>query len=348
MAVTKSSADSALITWTTNIQSTSEVNFGTTTGQYPLTISSTTTATSHSILLTGLDPAATYYFRVKSTYSTSYTSTAGEYTFTLGGVSAVSPTVVSTDTTSTTALENQLAQLQALLATLVAQAQALGIPVPGLTAGSGSGLSLLTQTMAFGSHASEVSLLQTILRDKTAVYPAGLVTGYFGQATLSAVRAFQTTYGISGSGKSDWGLVGPLTRKALNKLVSGGLLTPAYVAPVQTQSQTPAQPAKPASTATVTPVTTPTSSTTPTKPVTTPAVSITDTLSLGYTGGQVTLLQTILAKNTAFYPEGAITGIYDAATERAVERFQLYYKIVTPGDPEYGVVGVKTRGRMVQ
>jgi hypothetical protein len=60
----------------------------------------------------------------------------------------------------------------------------------------------------------------------------------------------------------------------------------------------------------------------------------------------VTFLQQKLLKYPLFYPEGVITGIYDAATERAVERLQLYYTLLTPSDPEYGMVGVKTRGRV--
>jgi len=50
------------------------------------------------------------------------------------------------------------------------------------------------------------------------------------------------------------------------------------------------------------------------------------------------------------YPEGLITGYFGPLTEKAVQRFQLKYKIVnskTPeSDPGYGYVGPKTRGKL--
>jgi hypothetical protein len=59
--------NSAVITWTTNEASDSAVQYGTTSGSYPLSRNSTTLVTSHSVTLTGLNDDTTYFFRVRST-----------------------------------------------------------------------------------------------------------------------------------------------------------------------------------------------------------------------------------------------------------------------------------------
>ena len=59
--------NSAVITWTTDEASDSAVQYGTTSGSYPLSRNSTTLLTSHSVTLTGLNDDTTYFFRVRST-----------------------------------------------------------------------------------------------------------------------------------------------------------------------------------------------------------------------------------------------------------------------------------------
>jgi hypothetical protein len=56
----------AVITWTTDELSDSEVQYGATAGSYPLSRNSTNLVTSHSVTLTGLNDDTTYYFRVGS------------------------------------------------------------------------------------------------------------------------------------------------------------------------------------------------------------------------------------------------------------------------------------------
>jgi peptidoglycan hydrolase-like protein with peptidoglycan-binding domain len=68
-----------------------------------------------------------------------------------------------------------------------------------------------------------VKRLQTILAKDKALYPEGLVTGWFGPATLRAVQAFQKKSGIASSGTPEttgYGAVGPKTAKALLILCS--------------------------------------------------------------------------------------------------------------------------------
>jgi hypothetical protein len=57
---------SASITWTTDEQSTSRVDYGTSSGSLTLNAASATLVTSHGVTLTGLTPGTTYYFRVTS------------------------------------------------------------------------------------------------------------------------------------------------------------------------------------------------------------------------------------------------------------------------------------------
>ena len=64
------------------------------------------------------------------------------------------------------------------------------------------------------------------------------------------------------------------------------------------------------------------------------------------TNTQVSALQTFLSLDSTIYPEGLVTGFFGAATQRAVQRFQIRYAIVAAGAPGYGTVGPKTRAKM--
>lgn len=76
---------------------------------------------------------------------------------------------------------------------------------------------------------------------------------------------------------------------------------------------------------------------------------ITGQASVGARGANVTNIQTFLASNPSFYPEGLITGYYGSLTVSAVKRFQAYYGIVSSGTPTttgYGRVGPSTMAKM--
>jgi peptidoglycan hydrolase-like protein with peptidoglycan-binding domain len=76
----------------------------------------------------------------------------------------------------------------------------------------------LTRSLVYGTIDSEVNILQTWLALDPSIYPSGQVTGYFGPATLRAVKLFQVKYGIAKSGQAGYGNVGPATRAKLNEL----------------------------------------------------------------------------------------------------------------------------------
>jgi hypothetical protein len=72
---------SARITWDTDENATSQVDYGTTAG-YGSTVSDGTLVTSHSMLLTGLTAGTLYHFRVQSQDASLNTATSGDFTFT--------------------------------------------------------------------------------------------------------------------------------------------------------------------------------------------------------------------------------------------------------------------------
>ncbi len=82
VSATNIGPNSATITWTTNENATSVVEYGTTTS-YGTTISSgTELSTSHSITLTGLQPATTYHYRVQSKDAAGNNAISADYVFT--------------------------------------------------------------------------------------------------------------------------------------------------------------------------------------------------------------------------------------------------------------------------
>lgn len=70
----------------------------------------------------------------------------------------------------------------------------------------------LYRQLETGMSGSDVSSLQTFLATDATLYPQGLVTGYFGFLTKSAVSNFQTRNGIPAVGR-----VGPQTIPVINQ-----------------------------------------------------------------------------------------------------------------------------------
>lgn len=72
----------------------------------------------------------------------------------------------------------------------------------------------LTMELQAGMRNDQVRLLQEFLAQDKAIYPEGMVTGYFGSLTKAAVKRLQAKYGISQVGR-----VGPATIAKLNELM---------------------------------------------------------------------------------------------------------------------------------
>ena len=79
-----------------------------------------------------------------------------------------------------------------------------------------------TRNIGFGFQGEDIKKLQEFLTKDAAIYPEGIVSGYFGALTQKAVQKFQCKYGIICSGtpySTGYGSVGPKTRAKLNELI---------------------------------------------------------------------------------------------------------------------------------
>ena len=83
-----------------------------------------------------------------------------------------------------------------------------------------SSAATLTRELEKGMSGSDVSTLQAFLAQDVTIYPQGLVTGYFGFLTKSAVSNFQDRNGIANVGR-----VGPVTMVAINNQMNGGTVS---------------------------------------------------------------------------------------------------------------------------
>lgn len=86
-----------------------------------------------------------------------------------------------------------------------------------LSFGAGQADAAITSELQLGSKGAQVTQLQQFLALNTKVYPAGLVTGYFGPMTQAAVMQFQANYDISQVGR-----VGPVTMARINAVMNAG------------------------------------------------------------------------------------------------------------------------------
>lgn len=88
------------------------------------------------------------------------------------------------------------------------------------------------------------------------------------------------------------------------------------------------------------------------KPITTTSSvssGFTRSLTKGFRGDDVALLQEILARDKNVYPSALVTGYFGPLTLDAVQKFQLKYNIVnSPNDEGYGFVGPKTRAKLTE
>ena len=90
------SQSSATITWTTNEAATSYVEYGTTTNYGSNTTLSTDKVTSHSQSISGLNPGATYHYRVKSKDTAGNEKASSDSTFTTSsGSDSIAPDAIA-------------------------------------------------------------------------------------------------------------------------------------------------------------------------------------------------------------------------------------------------------------
>ena len=200
------------------------------------------------------------------------------------------------------------ADLQTQITALLQQVQALQVQLQGarsLTLPAKEPV-VLTFNLHLGSTDAvtngEVSKLQQFLAKDNAIYPEGLVTGYFGSLTEAALKRWQAKNGIQSVGAA-----GPVTREAIKKATA--TTTPSITA---TATVAPAL----ASTSTVATSTAATSTVaTSTPPASTPPVSTLGNIILSPSSGQVTNTVTITGSgftatgNDVYFGAGAIKNL---------------------------------------
>ncbi len=93
---------------------------------------------------------------------------------------------------------------------------------------------MLTRQLEEGNSGADVSSLQTFLAKDPTIYPQGLVTGYFGSLTKSAVSNFQSRNGIATVGR-----VGPVTLIAINAKMNGSTGSDVYAPRIMGVTQVP-------------------------------------------------------------------------------------------------------------
>lgn len=182
---------------------------------------------------------------------------------------------------------------------------------------------VFVSSLKYGISSDEVKKLQIVLAQDPSIYPEGLVTGYFGNATKKAVAAFQEKYGMEAVGS-----VGPKTRAKLNELYGS-------VSPV-TGGSTGQQSA-------------------PAQISTNVSAVFTGGLAKGMSSNDVKRLQQLLNSDSetkiaesGVGSPGNETEYFGGLTEQAVQKFQKKYNLAQEGDTAYGYVGPKTRAKLME
>ncbi|MBA2480238.1 MAG: fibronectin type III domain-containing protein [Planctomycetes bacterium] len=88
-------ANSAVVTWTTNEASDSRVQYGTTTAYGSQTTLNATMVTTHSVALSGLTASTLYHLRVLSRDAAGNLATSTDVTFTTSAIPDTTPPVIS-------------------------------------------------------------------------------------------------------------------------------------------------------------------------------------------------------------------------------------------------------------
>ncbi len=204
-------------TWTdsqdTSDTETASASFGGTTPGGSSNSSSATVTTT-----TTVTPAPSAVTTTVTPATPAVTTPTATAVFTLESVqSKVAAVVAKIAALPATPTASDLTSIQAEIAAILIELQSVQAAQPAAPQGAALGFNFV-KPLASGARNSDVTNLQKALKTDSSVYPEGLVTGYFGSATLRAVQKFQEKYGIASSGQPGYGDVGPKTRAKLNEL----------------------------------------------------------------------------------------------------------------------------------
>lgn len=185
--------------------------------------------------------------------------------------------------------------------------------------------SVFTRRFTRGVEGNDVHTLQQLLSRDSSLYPEGLVTGYYGPLTETAVERFKARFGITERG------LGAATLEKLNEVAEkdglGGQTAPSSGGvPAVTLTTTASEGGE----------------------STGDGLVVLRVWGPGETSEEIQVIQSFLATDPTLYPEAIVTGYYGELTQRAIERFQNRFGIVSSGSPSttgYGYFGPQTRSK---
>jgi len=314
VTATNVTTGSATITWTTNVPADSTVFYGTT-AAYGATSTAPTLLTAHSILLANLNAGTLYHYAVASSeYSTSTTS--GDNTFTTASYGSVSEVITVTQGANGTITPGSLDDVPSGAQETFSITPASGYQIADV----------LVDGMPVGAVASytfsDVSVGHTITANFSLIptTPSVVVSNGGGGsvAPVPATTTVPTTTSVTSSTTSGISSAAPSTASLQAELAA---LQAELQALLKQAGQSAATPAS------------------------APFV-FTRGLSFGMTSNAVKQLQKFLAKNSALYPQGIVSGYFGTLTVKAVQRFQSRYGLAKPGQSVYGYVGPATRAKL--
>lgn len=215
----------ATITWETNEASLSWITYGLNIN-YGLETKTNNYVSSHSVKLTNLAPSTIYHYQIISKDTSGNSKLSNDLTFTTLAEEAVKEIIEKPS--EKPVVEMTITELQAKIQELLTQITALQAELSKITttpAVSEIPVDYRFKVMLkYGQTSNDIKYLQIFLKAQGPdIYPEGLVTGYFGSLTKTAVIRFQEKY------KSDiltsWGLtkgtgiVGSTTSAKINALL---------------------------------------------------------------------------------------------------------------------------------
>lgn len=83
----------------------------------------------------------------------------------------------------------------------------------------------IAKKLRIGMSDESVRVLQSMLSKDSEIYPEGRISGFYGSATVRAVKRFQKKYNLisdTSSSASGFGVAGPRTRRKLVEIFGGG------------------------------------------------------------------------------------------------------------------------------
>lgn len=363
------SSTSATISWTTNENSTSVLNYGLTSG-YGTASTSSTLTTSHSLSLTGLTPSTLYHFALTSVDASSNSTTSSDYSFTTTATPDITAPVISSisATPNPTSIvitwntdENATSQVVYSTDLSYNSTTTLGISLQtthsmtltGLTESTTYHFLVISKDASDNTSTSSDQTIQTTqLTAEDVSRSSSSYIRNFGNSTPafnfthdlqifsqeSDVKTLQTILVSKGYLQPQYitGYFGALTKQALSLLQRSVGITPAvgYFGPITrtylNSYYSGAQGGMPVSN------------------ILTPPISFgTRTMQVGSTGEDVTSLQKFLIRYPTFYPDALVTGYFGTLTRDAVGAFQIQHMIISNStDRGYGIVGPRTRAKI--